>query len=41
MVGFSGPICARARNLQAKNELSQRGHHDWPLKPTIRPESRL
>jgi hypothetical protein len=29
-------ICARARNLQAKNELSQRGHRDWPLKPVIR-----
>jgi hypothetical protein len=31
--GFNGPICARAPNLQPKNELSLRGHHDWPVKP--------
>src|ERR1700722_17275547 len=32
--GFSGPICARAPNLQHGKELSPRGHHDWPRKPT-------
>src|SRR6267143_285372 len=29
---FTGPICARAPNPQPRNELSLRGHHDWPVK---------
>ncbi len=31
-----GPICACAPILRHRNELSLRGHHDWPLKPVNR-----
>jgi hypothetical protein len=33
--GLTGPICARAPKVQHGKELSLRGHHDWPVKPTI------
>ena len=36
----TGPICARAPIPRHRNELSLRGHHDWPLKPTIRQPSK-
>ena len=28
---ITGPICSRAANSHAENELSFRGHHDWPV----------
>jgi hypothetical protein len=39
--GLTGPICARAPNFQTENNLGQRGHHDWPVKPTIREQAAL
>ncbi len=36
--GLTGPICARALKSFHLFELRPRGHHDWPVKPTIRPE---
>src|SRR6266478_84290 len=36
--GLTGPICARALKSLHPLELRPRGHHDWPVKPTIRPE---
>ena len=38
--GLTGPICARAHKSFYLLELRPRGHHDWPVKPTIRPERR-
>jgi hypothetical protein len=35
--GITGPICARALNLKIPLKLDARGHHDWPVMPTIRP----
>ena len=34
--GLTGPICARALKSFHLFELQPRGHHDWPVKPTIR-----
>ena len=34
--GLTGPICARALKSFHLFELRPRGHHDWPVKPTIR-----
>ena len=34
--GLTGPICARAPKSLHPLELRPRGHHDWPVKPTIR-----
>src|SRR6202034_3810515 len=34
--GFTGPICARALKSFHLLESRLRGHHDWPVKPTIR-----
>ena len=34
--GLTGPICARALKSLHLLELRPRGHHDWPVKPTIR-----
>ena len=33
--GLTGPICARALKSLHLFELHARGHHDWPVKPTI------
>jgi hypothetical protein len=33
--GLTGPICARAPKSLHPLELRPRGHHDWPVKPTI------
>ena len=33
---ISGRICARASNFRVLEELSQRGHHDWPDKRVSR-----
>jgi hypothetical protein len=33
--GLTGPICARALKSLHPHELRPRGHHDWPVKPTI------
>ncbi len=35
---YSGPICARAFKIWILRDLSSRGHHDWPVMPTTRPE---
>ena len=35
--GITGPICARALNLKMPAKLGLRGHHDWPVMPTIHP----
>jgi hypothetical protein len=37
--GLTGPICASALKSFHLLELRPRGHHDWPVKPTIRPET--
>src|SRR6266852_3425166 len=34
--GLTGPICARALKSLHLLELGPRGHHDWPVMPTIR-----
>src|SRR5262249_39628520 len=34
--GLTGAICARALKSFHLLELRPRGHHDWPVKPTIR-----
>jgi hypothetical protein len=28
---ITGPICALASNIITENDLSTRGHHDWPV----------
>ena len=33
--GITGPICARALKSLHLLELRPRGHHDWPVMPTI------
>ena len=33
--GLTGPMCARALKSLHLFELHARGHHDWPVKPTI------
>ena len=33
--GITGPICARALNLKIRTKIRARGHHDWPVMPTI------
>ncbi len=38
---LTGPICARADNVHILFGLDARGHHDWPVKATIRQELRL
>jgi len=38
---ITGPICARAPNPQPRNELSLRGHHDWPVKSDNRRSSQF
>jgi hypothetical protein len=35
IVGLTGPICVRALKSFGLLELQRRGHHDWPVKPTI------
>ncbi len=37
--GITGSICARALKSLHLLELRPRGHHDWPVMPTDRPES--
>ena len=37
--GLTGPICARALKPFRLFELRPRGHHDWPVKPTIRTDN--
>src|SRR5438309_2310378 len=38
-LGLTGPIRARAVKSQFLQKLDLRGHHDWPVKPTIRSEN--
>jgi hypothetical protein len=33
---ITGPICALASNIIARNDLSTRGHHDWPVMAIMR-----
>jgi hypothetical protein len=38
--GITGPIYARSFNLKIPLKFGERGHHDWPVMPTIHPESK-
>src|SRR6516165_9333036 len=33
--GITGPICARALKSKIHRKLGLRGHHDWPVMPTM------